>query len=133
MGAGTADGTGIGLHWAEVQTQTGEDIAVGLMHPVIGLLQGFLVEMEGVGVLHQEFAAAHQAKARADLVAEFGLNLEEVDRQLLVAIKLVAGQIGDDFLVGWANTEFAVVSILEAQQLRAVLFPATGLLPKLSR
>src|SRR5690606_27456022 len=80
-----------------------------------------------------EFAAAHQAKARADLVAEFGLNLEEVDRQLLVAIKLVAGQIGDDFLVGWADTEFAVVAILEAQQLRAVLFPATGLLPKLSR
>jgi hypothetical protein len=45
--------------------------------------------VERIGVLHQEFARAHHAEARADLVAELGLDLVEVDRQLLVAGQLL--------------------------------------------
>jgi hypothetical protein len=128
--AGTADGTGIGLHRTEVQAQAGEHVAVRLMHAVVGFLQGGLVDMEGVGVLHEEFSTAHQAEARTDLVTELGLDLIEVDRQLLVAVQLVACQFGDHFLVGRTDTELAVMAILEAQQLGAVLHPASGLLPQ---
>ncbi len=101
------------------------------MHAVVGFLQRFLGQVEGVGVLHQELAAAHEAEARTDFVAEFGLDLIEVDRQLLVAVKLVACQVGDDLFVGRADTEFAIVAVLQTQQLRAVLLPAAGLLPEL--
>ena len=89
--------------------------------------------MEGVGVLHDELAATHQTETRTDLVTEFGLDLVHVDRQLLVAVQLVAGQIGDHFFVGRADAEFAIMTILDAQQLRAVLHPATGFLPQLGR
>ncbi len=41
--------------------------------------------------------------------------------------------IGDDFLVRGADDEVAVVAVLQAQQLRAVLVPAAGLLPQLGR
>ncbi|MND98688.1 hypothetical protein D3C80_910500 [compost metagenome] len=133
VGAGTADGAVVGFYRAELQAQTGEHVAVGLVHAVVGDLQRRLVGVEGVGVLHDEFAAAHQAEAWADFVTEFGLDLVQVDRQLLVAAQFVAHQIGDDFFVGRAGAEVATVAILEAQQFRAVLFPAPGFLPQLSR
>ncbi len=103
------------------------------MHPVVGFLQRLLIQMKGVGILHQELAPTHEPEARADLVAELGLDLIEVDRQLLVAVQLIARQIGDDFLMGRADTELAVMAILQAQQLRSVLLPATGFLPKFGR
>ncbi len=133
VGASTADGAGVGLHRTEIQAQAGEDVAVRLMHAIVGFLQRLLREMEGVGVLHQEFASAHQPEARADLVTELGLDLVEVDRQLLVAVQLIAGQVGNDFFVGRAHAEFAVVTILQSQQFGAVLLPAPGLLPQLGR
>jgi hypothetical protein len=36
--------------------------------------------MEGVGIFHDEFAPAHHAEARADLVAELHLDLVEIGR-----------------------------------------------------
>ncbi|MNH14028.1 hypothetical protein D3C79_736150 [compost metagenome] len=89
--------------------------------------------MEGVGVLHDELAATHQAEARTDLVTELGLDLVHVQWQLFIAVELVAGQVGDHFFMGRAHAEIATVTVLQAQQLRAVLFPATGFLPQLCR
>ncbi|MND53213.1 hypothetical protein D3C80_442450 [compost metagenome] len=89
--------------------------------------------MEGVGVLHDELATTHQAEARTDLVTELGLDLVEVDRQLLVAVQLVAREVGDDFLMGRADAELALMAVVQAQQLGAVLFPAAGFLPQLGR
>ena len=133
MGAAAADGAIVGLHGTEIQAEAGEDLAVRLVHPVVGLLQRVLAQVEGIGILHDEFASAHQAEARADLIAEFGLDLIEVDRQLLVAVQLVAREVGDHFFVGRAYAEFALVAVLQAQQLRAVLLPAPRLLPQLGR
>ena len=90
VGVAATDGTGVGLHRTEVQAQAGEDVGVRQVHAVVGFLQGSLVGMEGVGVLHDELAAAHQAEARTDLVTELGLDLVHVQRQLLVAGQLVA-------------------------------------------
>lgn len=132
MGAAAADGAVVGLHGAEVEAQAGEDLAVGAVHDVVGFLQGSLGVVEGVGVLHDEFAPTHQAEARTDLVTELGLDLIHVDGQLLVAVQLVAGEVGDDFFVGRADAEFATMAVLQAQQLGAVLLPATGLLPQLA-
>ena len=89
--------------------------------------------MERVGVLHDELARAHHAEARANLVAELGLDLIEIDRQLLVAAQLAARDVGDHFLMGRTVREFAVVPILEAQQLRPVFGPAAGFLPQFCR
>ena len=89
--------------------------------------------MEAVGVLHHELARAHHAEARADLVAELGLDLVEVDRQLAVALELAARDVGDDLLVGGPEHHVAVVAVLEPQQLRPELVPAPGLDPELRR
>ena len=89
--------------------------------------------VERVGVLHDELAPAHQAGARPQLVAELGLDLVEVERQLAVAAHVAAHEVDDDLLVRGADDEVAALAILEAQQLRAVLLPAARLLPQLGR
>ena len=89
--------------------------------------------MERIGVFHDEFAPAHQSEARTDLIAKLGLYLVEVDWQLLVAVQLIARQVGDDLFVSRANAEFAVMTVFQTQQLRAVLLPTAGFLPEFSR
>ena len=84
------------------------------MHAVVGLLQALLVNIEGVGVLHDEFTRAHYTETRSDFVAEFCLDLVIVDRQLLVAAQLTARDIGDDFFVCRAETIITIVAILHA-------------------
>jgi hypothetical protein len=70
------------------------------MHRVVAFLQRLLRDVEGIRVLHEEFPRAHHPKPRPALVAEFHLHLVEVDRQLAVALELVARDVGDDLLVG---------------------------------
>ena len=130
MAGGAADGAGVRFHGTVIQAQPVEDRAVGVVHHLVGLRQRVHVGVEGVGVLHGEFAGAHDAEARPDLVAELGLNLIEVGRQLLVAVDLVAHQIGDHFLMGGAQAEGVVVAVGEAQQLGAVGGRPAGLFPQ---
>jgi hypothetical protein len=115
MGGPAADGARIRLHGAEIQAAALENAAVGGVHHLVGLGQGVMVQVEGVGVLHQEFPRPHDPEAGPDFVAEFGLDLVEVHRQLLVAAQLPARQVGNDLLVGGAKAEFALVAVLDAQ------------------
>jgi len=55
------------------------------IHFPIGFVQAGFVDVEGIGVLHQELARPHDTEARPDLVAELGLDLVKGHRQLLVA------------------------------------------------
>src|SRR5690606_34847304 len=99
MGEGATDRSSIRQHRAEGQSDAAEDIAVSTMHDLVGFLQGFLSQMERISIFHDEFPRPHYTEARADFIAEFGLNLIKVRWQLLVAVQLVANQIGDHFFV----------------------------------
>jgi hypothetical protein len=92
-----------------------------------------LVEVEAVGVLHQELAAAHHAEARADLVAELPLDVVERARQVAVALHRVAEDGGDHLLVGRAVEHLALVPVADAQHLRAVGVVAAALAPQVGR
>ncbi len=127
------DRTGVGLHHAEVQAEAGEDAAVGRLHVLVFAHQALIVQVERIGVLHQKFARTHHAEARADLVAELGLHLVEVHRQLLVAGQLAAREVAGGFFGGRAVAEHLVLAVLDLQQLRAELLPAAGLLPQFLR
>ena len=97
-----ADGTGVGQHRAKFQTEPCKDIAIGQVHHIVSVLQRCLVQVKRIGIFHQKLAGAHDSEARTDFVAEFGLNLVIINRQLLVAFDLGPCQIGDDFLMGRA-------------------------------
>ena len=133
MREASADGAAVGLHHAEGKAAAAEKPLVGLDHPLVSDLRSRLVAVEAVAVLHGELAAADHAEARADLIAELGLYLVEIQRKIAVAPHLVADDVGDHFLVGGAEAEFAVVTILEADQFLAVEVPPAGLHPELRR
>ena len=126
-----ADRAGVGLDHGVVEPAGLEDPPVGRTHRLVGFVETLRGGVERVGVLHQELAAAHQAETRADLVAELGLDLVEIERQLAVALDVAPHDVGDHLFVGRSETEVALVAVADAQQLLAVLLPAPGLEPEL--
>ena len=119
-----ADLAAIGLDGAVIQAAAVADRAVGAAHVVVGFLQRFLRRVEGVRVLHDELAAAEQAQARSDLVAELHLDLVERAGKLLVGTQLVADERRDELLMGGPEAEAVVVTVDEAHELGAVVVPA---------
>ena len=78
------DLAGVGNNGQGLDVAALADVGVGLLHLVVLLLQTLLRGREAVGVLHDELATAHQAKAGTELVAELVLNVIQVDGQLLI-------------------------------------------------
>ncbi len=126
-----ADRAGVGLDRAEPEPEAREDPRVGVVHRLVALHQRVAIDVERVGVLHQELAPAHHAEPRPDLVAELDLDLVEVHRQLPVAADVLAHDVGDHFLVRRAEQEVALVAVVDLEELRAELVPAARLLPQL--
>ena len=83
-GGVATDLTGIGDNGQSLDVAALTDIGVRLLHLVVLLLQALLRSGEAVGVLHDELAAAHQAKTGTELVAELVLNVVQIDGQLLI-------------------------------------------------
>ena len=128
-----ADAAAVRRHPAELKPEAGEDPLVGGHHPVIRSRHPGLVQIEGIGVFHDEFAPAHHAEARAAFVAELGLNLIQVDRQLPVTAQLMLDQRGDDLFMRRPEAKRTLMAVLQPQQLRPVGLPAPGLLPQFRR
>ena len=128
-----ADLPGVGGDRAEFESEAGEDAGVRIVHQPVRLQHAGGVDIERVGILHDEFARSHHAEARTNLVAKLGLDLVEVQRQLTIAPQILARDIGDHLLGSRLNDEIALMTILEAQQLGPVLVPASRLLPEFGR
>ena len=122
-----------GLHRHRLDAHALEGAQISQQLRVIAHPRPGLVEVEAVGVLHQELAAAHDAEARADLVAELPLDVVERARQVAVALHVVADERGQHFLVGRAVEHLAVVAVLDPQHLRPVGVVAAALPPQVRR
>ena len=128
-----ADRAGLGAHRDRLQSHPREGAQIGDEHPVVGAPGGGLVDVEGIGVLHQEFAAAHDAETRTLLVAEFPLDVVEIERQALVGFDVGAEDLGDHFLVGRPVQQLALVPVGDAQHFRAVGVVAAALAPEVGK
>ena len=126
--AGATHRAGLCGHNDNLQTQTLEDALVGGAVRHVRLVQALIVNVEGVGVLHDELAAAQQTRAGARLIAVLGLNLVQVNRQVLVGGVQVLDQQGEHFLVGGCQQHVCTLAVLEAEEVVAVLVPAVGCL-----
>ncbi len=128
-----ADRSGFGAHRNRFQPHAREGAQVSDEHLVVGMLRAGLVDVERIGVLHQEFTAAHQPEARAHLVAEFPLDVIEIERQILVRAHIGAEDLGDHLLVGRPIQHVALVPVLDAQHLLAIGLVAPALAPQVGR
>jgi hypothetical protein len=127
-----AHGARGGLHRQGVEAETAEDLAVGVEVEAEGAVEARLVQVERVGVLHHELAHAQQARLRARLVAELALELVPGLGELPVGAQL-AGEMGEDLLVGHAQAQLGAAPVLQAEELLAHQLPAAAALPDLRR
>ena len=81
--------------------------------------------MEGVRILHGEFAHADKPCARAGFIAEFGLDLVDHKRVFRVALAIFPHKLHSRLLMRHAKHHRASVAIAQAHQLAAyALIPA---------
>src|SRR6266851_499783 len=123
--------TGIRIHHDVAEAAAVEDLAIGLLVSVVRDVEGGLVGVEGVGVLHEELPGAQHPRARPRLVALLGLDLVPDLREIAIGANLPRGQPRHDFLVRHAQAHVALVPVLEAEHLPADGVPAPRLLPDL--
>ncbi len=129
LGAGGAThGAGVRLDDPIVEAESLEDPTVGVPHGLVALHGRGIVDVEAVGILHQELAAPEQPRPRARLVAILHLYLIEVDRELSVALHLSPDEVGDDLLVGGPEVVVGALPVLEAHQRGTEGVPAPALL-----
>jgi len=126
-----ADGAGVGGHRDRAQAQAVEGAQISDEHLAVGAARALDIEVEGIGVLHQEFAATHDAEAGADLVAELPLDVEEVARQVAVGLHGALEDFGDHLLIGGAIEHVALVAILDAEHFGAIGVVAARLAPEI--
>ena len=93
------------------------------------MARGLGVEIEGITVLHEEFAAPHDAEARPHLVTELPLDMVEQLGQIAIAAQCGSKNFGEHFLVGGAVDQAAAVAVGDAQHFRAVIVVAARALP----
>ena len=98
--AGAPHRTGLCGHNDNLQTQALENALVGGTVRHVRLVQALIINVEGVGVLHDELTAAQQTRAGARFIAVLGLNLVQGQRQVLIGGVQVLHQQGEHFLVG---------------------------------
>ena len=130
-GGVAADLAGVGDNGQSLDVAALADVGVGLLHLVVLLLQALLRGREAVGVLHDELAAAHQAKAGTELIAELVLNVIQVDGQLLIGTQLIAHQSRDGLLVRGAQHKLATMTVVKAHELLAIGIDTARLTPQL--
>ena len=128
-----ADRAGLRPHRNGGQAEPRERAQVSGELLVVGMARARLIEVEGIGVLHQKLARAHHAEARPHFVAELPLDVIEIERQILVGAHRGAEDLGDHLLVGRAVQHVAIVPVADAQHLLAVIVVAPGFAPEVGR
>ena len=128
-----ADLATVGFDRLEVQAAARKDARISIVFILIALVQAFFIDVEGIGVFHDEFTAAHEAETRADFVAVLILHLPQRDRHLLVRTQLIADQGRNQFFMGRAEAETIAVAVFQFEHFRAISIPAARFMPDFSR
>ena len=110
-----------------------ERALVGVAMGLVADHEPIEVEIEAVRVLHHELATAQQAGTRPGLVAELRLDLEDAQRQVLVAAVQVLDEEGEHLLMGGGEHEVGALAVLDAEHAVAVLGPPSADLVRLAR
>ena len=79
---------------------------------VVTLGQAFVINVEGIAVLHQEFASTEKTGAGASLVSVLGLDLIERHRKVFVTAVEVLHEKGEHLFVGGAEKEIGTFTVL---------------------
>ena len=100
LGARTAHRTRHRRNDDVFQAQALKDTLVGVALILVGNIQPGIVNIEGIRILHDKFAATDQTRARTRFIAILRLDLVDSQRKILVGGILILHQEGKHLLVG---------------------------------
>ena len=123
----------VALHSEKAHATAREDAVVGGHMLVVAHLHSLDVDVEAIGVLHDELASPQDPALGTRLVALLGLDVVPKLRQLLIRPHLARRQPGDHLFVGHREGHVGALAVLEAEELLAHLVPAPRLTPDLRR
>ena len=130
VGQVTANRAGIRLHRNCIKAHAGKGAHISDEHAIIAVLGTGEIGIEAIGILHQEFAAAQHAKARAHFIAKLPLDLVDVLWQVAIRLGAVLENLGEQFLGGRAEQHLAVMTIGDTQHFGAISIIAPRLPPQ---
>ena len=125
LGGAAAHGAGHRGHDDVADPQPIEDALVGLPVRVVGGLEPGTVDVEGVGVLHDELPGAQDAGSRPRLVTVFALDLVQHQREVLVGAVLALDGQGEQLFVCRAQ-QVVVAATVAAAETRCRRIRSTG-------
>ena len=131
---GTADGSAFGFNRREIEPAAREDVGVRAVHRVVDLVEppcSFDGGVEGIGILHDELAAAEQSRARTGFIAVLGLDLVEAEGELLVRSDRALDEFCDGLFVRGAERGDRALSVRHLEEQVAVVDIAFGVFVKL--
>ena len=108
-----------------------ENSFVSMIRPFIICFQILFRHMERVSVLHRKFPDSDQAAARTTFVAEFGLDLVNHKRQLLIGVYGVTSKLNGCLFVSHSQHHIAPEPVLEPHHFVADGSISTGFFPQL--
>ena len=109
-----------------------EQFDVGGAMSGVRLVESSVVEVEAVGVLHNELARPNQPGPRSSFVPIFCLDLVKVDGQIPIGTCDVFHHQGEHLFVGGCKKEVCSLTVLKAEQVVAVLGPPSGSVVRLA-
>jgi hypothetical protein len=129
VGSRPAHHARVALHGVELHPAPAENPDVGFVVELVAVVQPGRVQVQSVGVLHQEFPGAQDPALGAGFVPQLGLDLIPDLGEVPVGPDLPRGQPGDDLFVGHPQNHVPLVPVFEAEHLLPDVIPPSGLLP----
>ncbi len=127
FGQQSAHDTCVSLDDAVIQTQAVKNAAVGVIHFRIAGIQSLLVDVKGIGVLHDEFTDPDQAEPRSGFVPVFVLDLVQVVGKVLVAAPIHGCSHREQFFMGRSQGVGFAIPVFQGEHVVPEGFPAAGL------
>ncbi len=115
FGQQSAHDTCVSLDDAVIQTQAVKNAAVGVIHFRIAGIQSLLVDVKGIGVLHDEFTDPDQAEPRSGFVPVFVLDLVQVVGKVLVAAPIHGCSHRKQFFMGRSQRVGLSISVFQCE------------------
>src|SRR5512139_3120142 len=115
MGVLASDSPAVRFHQKGWEPTACINITVGLEHTLVADIQPLIIRIKAIGVFHGKLSYPQQTSAGAGFIPEFDLYLINIQREITVALHIMADKVGYHLLVSWSQDHFVVPAVFKME------------------